>query len=228
MKPQKGKAISVLNLDLNKLLINQITNSLLNLKDVQQEVEVSTTESIDFDEKCSDKLLIDEKIEEERAPKPREPKCTKCRNHGLILPKKNHKGRCHFEQCQCPKCRIIDERREVLKEQVRIRRKFDQKEKALIDQTINVSGVETHLPSQQPISIQIPKPSIPFVPKYSSLTPLLTYPYRYSQMTYSTESSNSDSYMTYLTESSNSDSYPPQTEGQEIPVNTSYKYYEWM
>jgi hypothetical protein len=214
MKPQKGKGISVLNLDLNKLLINQITNSLLNLKDVQREVEVSTTESIDFDvEQSSGKLLVDEKIEE-RAPKPREPKCTKCRNHGLIVLKKNHKGKCRFERCHCPKCRIIDERREVLKEQVRIRREFDQKEKAFINQTINVSGVET-LPPQQPISIQIPKPSIPFVPKYSSLAPLLTYPYSYSQMT-------------YLTESSNSDSYPLQTESQEIPVNTSYKYYEWM
>jgi hypothetical protein len=216
MKPQKEKAISVLNIDLNKLLINQITNSLLNLKDVQQKVEVSTIESIDLDnEQSSSKLLIDEKIEEERAPKPREPKCAKCRNHGLIVLKKNHKGRCRFEQCHCPKCRIIDERREVLKEQVRIRREFDQKEKALIDQTINVSGVETHLPPQQPISIEIPLPSIPFVPKYSSLTPLLTYPYNYSQTT-------------YLTESSNSGSYAPQTEAQEIPVNTSYKYYEWL
>ena len=60
------------------------------------------------------------------SPSPKRiPKCAKCRNHALEIPKKGHKGNCWYEDCTCPKCTLIVERREVLAKLVRIRRQHN-------------------------------------------------------------------------------------------------------
>ncbi|RWS10140.1 doublesex- and mab-3-related transcription factor B1-like protein [Dinothrombium tinctorium] len=55
---------------------------------------------------------------------PRSTKCAKCRMHGFTVPKKNHKGRCMYELCECPRCKLINERREVLRQQVQTQRAY--------------------------------------------------------------------------------------------------------
>ncbi|RWS22892.1 doublesex and mab-3 related transcription factor 3-like protein [Leptotrombidium deliense] len=57
-------------------------------------------------------------------PKSREVHCSKCRGHGKLELKKNHKGHCDYDNCPCPKCKLMDERRVVLKLQVRQQREF--------------------------------------------------------------------------------------------------------
>ncbi|KAK7907004.1 hypothetical protein WMY93_015616 [Mugilogobius chulae] len=40
----------------------------------------------------------------------RQPKCTRCRHHGLVVPQKGHAKKCPFVQCTCWKCNLITER----------------------------------------------------------------------------------------------------------------------
>ncbi|XP_066451107.1 doublesex- and mab-3-related transcription factor B1 [Eleutherodactylus coqui] len=45
---------------------------------------------------------------------PRTPKCTRCRNHGILVPVRGHSGHCGWKLCNCPKCALITERHKVL------------------------------------------------------------------------------------------------------------------
>ncbi|XP_063794982.1 doublesex- and mab-3-related transcription factor B1 [Pseudophryne corroboree] len=49
-----------------------------------------------------------------RARPPRTPKCSRCRNHGLVVPVRGHSGSCVWRLCTCPKCALITERRKIL------------------------------------------------------------------------------------------------------------------
>ncbi|KAM9039200.1 doublesex- and mab-3-related transcription factor C2 isoform 5-T6 [Sarcophilus harrisii] len=44
-------------------------------------------------------------------PGSRAPTCTRCRNHGLAAPLKDHKHLCLFRACECQKCALLLERR---------------------------------------------------------------------------------------------------------------------
>ncbi|XP_035537708.1 doublesex- and mab-3-related transcription factor B1-like [Morone saxatilis] len=45
--------------------------------------------------------------------KPSQPKCTRCRHHGIIVPKKGHMKYCPFLQCDCWKCYLITQRTQI-------------------------------------------------------------------------------------------------------------------
>nr|XP_020452985.1 doublesex- and mab-3-related transcription factor B1-like isoform X1 [Monopterus albus] len=47
------------------------------------------------------------------AEKPRQPKCTRCRYHGIIVPQKGHMKRCPFLKCGCCKCNLVTERTRI-------------------------------------------------------------------------------------------------------------------
>ncbi|XP_044027537.1 doublesex- and mab-3-related transcription factor B1-like [Siniperca chuatsi] len=47
------------------------------------------------------------------AEKPRQPKCTRCRHHGIIVPQKGHMKYCPFLKCDCWKCYLITQRTRI-------------------------------------------------------------------------------------------------------------------
>ncbi|ESO92515.1 hypothetical protein LOTGIDRAFT_79168, partial [Lottia gigantea] len=50
------------------------------------------------------------------------PCCSKCRNHCVLSPLKGHKRRCLYKDCQCPKCQLVEARRDISKRQIALRR----------------------------------------------------------------------------------------------------------
>ncbi|XP_061039955.1 doublesex- and mab-3-related transcription factor B1 [Eubalaena glacialis] len=44
----------------------------------------------------------------------RAPRCSRCRNHGFLVPLKGHAGKCRWKQCTCEKCYLITERQKIM------------------------------------------------------------------------------------------------------------------
>lgn len=43
----------------------------------------------------------------------RQPKCTRCRHHGIIVPRKGHLKSCPFLKCECWKCYLVTQRTRI-------------------------------------------------------------------------------------------------------------------
>lgn len=53
--------------------------------------------------------------------------CQRCTNHGVYLPRKNHKPECRFKECTCDKCIMVEQRRQYNNELSRNTREFDER-----------------------------------------------------------------------------------------------------
>ncbi|XP_014782618.1 putative protein TPRXL [Octopus bimaculoides] len=55
----------------------------------------------------------------------RNPKCSRCRNHGFDAKMKGHKGCCPYILCNCMKCILVEERRRISRQQILLQRHPD-------------------------------------------------------------------------------------------------------
>lgn len=74
------------------------------------------------------------------AEQPRQPKCTRCRHHGIIVPQKGHIKFCPFLNCDCWKCYLITQRTRLTALQRNLNRTKNKPQKK--EQRPGASGVK--------------------------------------------------------------------------------------
>lgn len=76
----------------------------------------------------------------------RTPKCSRCRNHGYLVPVKGHTGKCLWKQCNCDKCYLITKRQKIMAAQKLL------KTQATKEQKVTTGTQGPQLPPQAPVA----------------------------------------------------------------------------
>ncbi|XP_059997917.1 doublesex- and mab-3-related transcription factor B1 [Lagenorhynchus albirostris] len=58
----------------------------------------------------------------------RAPRCSRCRNHGFLVPVKGHAGKCRWKQCTCKKCYLITQRQKITAAQQVLQKQVSEEE----------------------------------------------------------------------------------------------------
>ncbi|XP_054547203.1 doublesex- and mab-3-related transcription factor B1 isoform X2 [Talpa occidentalis] len=69
----------------------------------------------------------------------RTPKCSRCRNHGFLVPVKGHAGKCRWKQCTCEKCYLITERQKIMAAQKVLKKQASEEEQ---EEAVSAHGSE--------------------------------------------------------------------------------------
>ena len=69
----------------------------------------------------------------------RNPKCTRCRNHGILSELRGHKHQCRFKDCACMDCRTVAERQRLTAARIAL---FRQQKGNEADMIVNTSDLE--------------------------------------------------------------------------------------
>lgn len=95
----------------------------------------------------------------ERWKKLRDPKCARCRNHGIKISLKGHKRYCENKDCECEKCSLTKQRQNIMASQTAARRAQE------LDQLRFLIIGEVEEPVQEPepiVECQISINQVPF------------------------------------------------------------------
>lgn len=61
----------------------------------------------------------------------RAPRCSRCRNHGFLVPVKGHAGKCRWKQCTCKKCYLITQRQKITAAQQVLQKQVSEEEQEM-------------------------------------------------------------------------------------------------
>lgn len=75
----------------------------------------------------------------------RNPKCTRCRNHGILSELRGHKHQCRFKDCSCMDCRTVAERQRLTAARIALFRQQKGSEADMIVNSAELDQMEASL-----------------------------------------------------------------------------------
>lgn len=75
----------------------------------------------------------------------RNPKCTRCRNHGILSDLRGHKHQCRFKDCTCMDCRTVAERQRLTAARIALFRQQKVNEADMMDNSAELEQIESSL-----------------------------------------------------------------------------------
>ncbi|XP_049631431.1 doublesex- and mab-3-related transcription factor B1 [Suncus etruscus] len=105
----------------------------------------------------------------------RTPKCSRCRNHGFLVPVKGHVGMCRWKRCTCEKCSLITERQKIMAAQKQLKKEAEEEEGEQQQQKQQQATAALGRPEPQ-LALEAPAPGPSFRVPVQPLRPLPLLP----------------------------------------------------